>query len=244
MKLGHYNTLRIDRFTGVGAFLEDEQGGQVLLPQKWVPQDSKEGDKIEVFVYLDGEEREIATTMKPKAVVGDFAFLTVKQTTRIGAFLDWGLEKDILVPFDEQKDRMNAGKSYVVYLYIDDVTGRITASSKLVKFTHNKECTLSPSDEVDLLVASQSKMGYNVIINNRYMGLIYENEVFKSLEPGQQTKGYIKTIREDFKIDVSIEKPGYQKVDDHTEILLKKLEENEIKKKAKQKCQLKTYRTI
>lgn len=227
MDLGRYNTLKIDRFTGVGAFLEDSDGEQVLLPQKWVPQDAKVGDKIEVFVYLDGEEREIATTMKPKAEVRDFAYLQVKQTTKIGAFLDWGLEKDVLVPFDEQKNRMQAGHSYVVYLYIDDVTGRITASTKLAKFADNKSCELEPGDEVDLLVASHTQMGYNVIINNRYIGLIYENEVFKNIKNGDQIKGYIKMIRDDYKIDVSLEKAGYGKVDDHTEIILRKLEENE-----------------
>lgn len=223
MELGKYNKLTAARYTSVGLFLEDTEGESILLPMKWVPKDVQEGDEVEVFIYLDSEERPIATTMKPAAQVGEFAYLQVKQTTSMGAFLDWGLQKDLFVPFIEQEGRMQANHWYTVYLYIDPLTDRITASARIENFLEKENVELQPNQEVDLLVASQSPLGYNVIINQKYMGLVYENEVFKNLKLGDKPKGYIKQIREDNKIDVSLQKQGYGNVEPNTQVILDKL---------------------
>lgn len=227
MELGKYNKLTAARYTSVGLFLEDENEESVLLPMKWVPKDVTEGDELEVFVYLDSEERPIATTMKPAAQVGEFAYLQVKQTTRLGAFLDWGLQKDLFVPFIEQEGRMQANHWYTVYVYIDPLTDRITASARIDNRVETENIDLKPNQEVDLLVASQSPLGYNVIIDQKYLGLVYENEVFKNLKLGDRPKGYIKQIREDNKIDVSLQKQGYANVEPNAQLILDKLKSAE-----------------
>lgn len=227
MELGKYNKLTAARYTSVGLFLEDENEESVLLPMKWVPKDVTEGDELEVFVYLDSEERPIATTMKPAAQVGEFAYLQVKQTTRLGAFLDWGLQKDLFVPFIEQEGRMQANHWYTVYVYIDPLTDRITASARIDNRVETENIDLKPNQEVDLLVASQSPLGYNVIIDQKYLGLVYENEVFKNLKLGDRPKGYIKQIREDNKIDVSLQKQGYANVEPNAQLILDKLKNTE-----------------
>lgn len=227
MELGKYNKLTAARYTSVGLFLEDENEESVLLPMKWVPKDVTEGDELEVFVYLDSEERPIATTMKPAAQVGEFAYLQVKQTTRLGAFLDWGLQKDLFVPFIEQEGRMQANHWYTVYVYIDPLTDRITASARIDNRVETENIDLKPNQEVDLLVASQSPLGYNVIIDQKYLGLVYENEVFKNLKLGDRPKGYIKQIREDNKIDVSLQKQGYANVEPNAQLILDKLKATE-----------------
>ncbi len=227
MDLGKHNLLTAASYTSVGLFLEDENGERVLLPMKWVPKGVSEGEKVEVFIYRDNEERPIATTLPPKATVGDFAFLQVRQMTKLGAFMDWGMEKDLFVPFKEQQERMEAGQWYVVYVYIDEKTGRITASGKVDKFAEKPDQELSPKDEVDLLIVAQTDLGYKVVINNRYMGLVYENEVYDHLHIGNRKKGYIKNIREDGKIDVSLQKPGYGHVEPNAQKILSALEKNE-----------------
>ena len=227
MELGKYNTLRAARYTSVGLFLEDEQEESVLLPMKWVPKDITEGDELEVFVYLDSEERPIATTMTPKAIVGEFAFLEVKQMTHSGAFLDWGLQKDLFVPFIEQDGRMQPGEWHTVYLYIDPLTERITATARIERKVEKEAKDLSHNQEVDLLIASKTPLGFNVIIDQRYMGLVYENEVFQNIKPGDKVKGFIKQIREDGKIDVSLQKQGFSNVEPNAAIILEKLKENE-----------------
>lgn len=227
MELGKYNTLRAARYTSVGLFLEDADEESVLLPMKWVPKGISEGDELEVFVYLDSEERPIATTMKPKAQVGEFAWLQVKQQSGIGAFLDWGLQKDLFVPFIEQEGRMKEGEWYAVYVYVDPLTDRITASARIDRFIEKENIELVPNQEVDLLVSGQSPLGYNVIIDQKYMGLVYINEVFKGIEPGSRLKGYIKQLREDNKIDVSLQKQGYGNVEPNAEIILQQLKEND-----------------
>lgn len=227
MNLGKYNTLKVVRYTSVGLYLQDDEGKDVLLPVKWVPEGAKEGDEVEVFVYLDNEERPIATTMKPKAVVGDFAFLKVKQVSEPGAFLDWGLEKDLFVPFKEQRVKMEEGKKYVVHVYIDELTDRVAASSKVENFVEKQPTALEAGQEVDLLVSGRSPLGYKVIINNRYMGLAYEGETFKKIETGDRAKGYIKTLREDGKVDVMFEKPGYASVEPNAQKILQLLQMNQ-----------------
>ncbi len=220
MELGKYNTLTIVRHTSVGFFLEDENGDDVLLPVKWVPEGAKEGDEVEVFIYLDSEERPIATTMKPKAIVGEFAFLKAKQVTSIGAFMDWGLEKDLFVPFIEQEGRMQEGQWYIVYVYVDKMTDRITGSAKIESFVEKRDIMLKPDQEVNLLIGKQTPLGYNVIVDNQYLGLIYENEIFKNVTTGDRTTGYVKNIREDDKIDIILQKPGYAAVEPNAQKIL------------------------
>ncbi len=227
MDLGQYNTLTIARYTSVGLYLKDSEGNDVLLPMKWVPEGVKEGEELEVFIYLDNEERPIATTLKPSATVGDFAPLQVRQVSAPGAFLDWGLEKDLFVPYKEQRDKMVAGKSYVVYVYIDELTDRIAASAKVENFTEKDTSGLQEGQEVELLVSGRSPLGYKVIINNRYLGLAYEEETFKTLAIGDRTTGYIKTVRDDGKVDVVLEKPGYGSIEPNAEKILRLLEMNE-----------------
>ncbi len=227
MELGKYNTLTIVRHTSVGFFLEDENGDDVLLPVKWVPEGAKEGDEVEVFIYLDSEERPIATTMKPKAIVGEFAYLKAKQVSRIGAFMDWGLEKDLFVPFIEQEGRMQEGQWYIVYVYIDKMTDRIAGSAKIENFVEKRDIMLKPDQAVSLLIGKQTPLGYNVIVDNQYLGLIYENEIFKNVSTGDRTTGYVKNIREDDKIDIILQKPGYAAVEPNAQRILEILKAND-----------------
>lgn len=223
MELGKYNTLTATRYTSVGLFLEDSEGDDVLLPMKWVPKNIKEGDELEVFIYLDGEERPIATTMKPLAQVGEFANLKAKQVTSIGAFLDWGLEKDVFVPFIEQDGRMQAGQTYLVYLYVDKMTNRIAASAKINSWVEKDDIDLELHQEVQILVGNETPLGYNVIIDNKYMGLIYENEIFRNIKPGDKCTAYVKQVRDDNKIDIILQKPGYANVEPNAQLILDRL---------------------
>ena len=227
MDLGKYNKLRAQRYTSVGLYLEDEHGERVLLPRKWTPENLPEGEEIEVFVYLDNEERHIATTMAPKAQVGDFAYLKVKEVSSHGAFLDWGIEKDLFVPFREQYQRMESGESYVVYVYVDEKTYRIAASTKLEKFLEKAPGALEAGQEVDLIIADPTPLGYKVVINNQYSGLIYSNEIFRKIETGDQCRGYIQEVRDDGKVDVGLEKPGYAKIEPHAQRVLEELKNNQ-----------------
>jgi predicted RNA-binding protein (virulence factor B family) len=171
------------------------------------------GDSLEVFIYYDSEDRILATTEKPHAMVGDFAYLKVIAVNSFGAFLDWGLPKDLLVPFSEQKPRMKEGRSYVVKIYLDDRRHRIVASAKIDKFIGKKPGRFREGQAVDLLVVCRTDLGYKAIINGSHWGLLYTNEVFESIQPGQSVKGYIKRVRDKDKIDLTLQKPGYRKVD-------------------------------
>ncbi|WP_435354711.1 CvfB family protein [Emticicia sp. SJ17W-69] len=226
LHLGIKNTLRILRGTTVGMFLGDEEGNDVLLPKKYVPEDAIVGDDIEVFIYKDSEDRIIATTLEPKIQLNEFACLQVRAVTGIGAFLDWGLEKDLFVPFREQNKKMEEGKWYVVYLYLDEETDRLVASCKINRYFEKENIDLAIGQEVDLLVFEETDMGMNVIINGKYKGLIYENQIFQRIKIGTQTKGYIKNIREDKRIDVSLQKQGYENVEPNAERILEKLKAN------------------
>lgn len=223
MELGKYNTLTAARYTSVGLFLEDEEGDDVLLPMKWVPKNVTEGEEVEVFIYLDSEERPIATTLKPKAVVGEFAYLQAKQVSRVGAFMDWGLEKDLFVPFLEQEKRMEPNHWYVVYLYVDKMTERIAASARIENYVKKNPKDLRVDQEVDLLIANQTPLGYKVIIDNQFLGLIYENEIFQEVSTGDKTKGYIKNIREDGKVDVRLQKAGFENIEPNAQRILEVL---------------------
>ncbi|TCO07397.1 CvfB family protein [Natronoflexus pectinivorans] len=214
VEIGKTNKLKVLRKTSVGLYLDGDTIGDVLLPNRYVPENVKEGDEIDVFVYLDSEDRLIATTETPLAMVGDFAFLKVIETGRFGAFMDWGLMKDLLVPFREQHEKIQKDRSYVVYVYLDDETGRIAASSKIFRFLDNTSPKYNPGEEVDLLIAEETELGYKAIINSLHSGMIYKNQIFKPIQIGDKIKGYINKVREDDKIDLLLEKPGHDKMDE------------------------------
>ena len=220
--IGDYNDLEIIKQVDFGVYL-DSDDGEILLPAKYLPAQYQLGDRIRVFVYRDSEDRIIATTLEPKAKVGDFAALPVKDATNYGAFLDWGLEKDLFVPFSNQRDKMQPGRTYLVYLYLDENSDRIVATAKYEKYLRQDTPQLSEGQEVDLLVAGFSDLGIKVIINNQYLGMLYKNEVFRPLSVGEKTRGYIRKIREDHKIDVSLQKAGYEEVSDAADLVLDKL---------------------
>src|SRR5690554_7093887 len=222
MELGKFNTLKILRDTRVGLFLGDENK-DVLLPNKYVPKKFKIGEELDVFVYLDHEERITATTLKPYIQLREFAYLKVNYTNQFGAFLDWGLEKDLFVPFKEQARKMETGKRYLVYMYLDEKTHRLVASSKLNQFLEQENIELEPGQEVDLIVSHITDLGINVIINSKYKGLLYKDEVFENLSPGKKIKGYIKNIREDNKIDIALNKSGFEGVEENAQRVLDEL---------------------
>jgi len=224
-EIGHLNKLRVVKEVDFGVYLDGQELGEILLPRRYLPDKCKMDDSIEVFVYRDSEDRLIATTEKPLAMVGDFALLRVAAVSRFGAFLDWGLEKDLLVPFREQKQKMQSGKSYVVHVYLDDRNERIVASSRVDRFLNKIPAEYDNGEEVDLLIYNQSGMGFNAIINNSHWGILYKNEVFQPLKTGQKIKGFIKKLREDQKIDLSLQKPGYAAIDAVAEGILIKLKE-------------------
>ncbi|MBN1822304.1 MAG: GntR family transcriptional regulator, partial [Prolixibacteraceae bacterium] len=202
-EVGKINKLKIIRSVDFGVYLDGEELGEILLPQKYVPEGFFGGDEIEVIVYFDSEDRIIATTEKPLAEVGQFAFLECVAITKVGAFLNWGLQKDLLVPFREQRHKLEEGKSYVVYVYLDHTTNRIVASAKVDKFLDNLPVEFEEGEEVDLLIYGISEIGYKAIVDEVSSGILYKNEVFKPVKVGEQLKGYIKKVREDDKIDLT-----------------------------------------
>lgn len=206
--LGKFNNLSILRETSVGLFLGDEDGTDILLPNKYKPDLYQIGDHLEVFCYLDHQERPVATTLNPYIQRDKFALLRVAEVNEIGAFMDWGLEKHLLVPFKEQRYKMIEGQSYVVYCYLDEVTFRLVASNKLDKFLSNDSMDLEIGEEVFVLLTRESELGWDVIVNNRHKGLIYANEIFKKLAVGDQLIAYVKKIREDQKLDISLQPIG------------------------------------
>ncbi len=225
-KLGRYNLLQVIKELDFGIYLDGGKDGEILMPKRYVPEGCKPGDRIDAFVYLDSEDRLIATTEEPLAQVGDFAYLRVASVNATGAFLDWGLPKDLLVPFREQKMKMQEGNSYTVFVYVDEDTRRIVASAKLSQFLDKDEPELEPNQLVDLLIYQKTELGYKAIINNRYQGLLYDSEVFQPLSSGQRTIGYVKQIREDYKIDLILHRPGFEKVENIAETILSQLKES------------------
>jgi predicted RNA-binding protein (virulence factor B family) len=222
MEIGHYNTLKIVRNTKVGLFLTDGKE-DVLLPLKYIPKDYKIDDEIIVFVYLDHEERPVATTLEPYILLDEFGFLRVNYVNKFGAFLDWGLEKDIFVPFKEQARPMEKGKRYLVFAYMDEKTNRIVASSKTNQFLNNDTITVQVGEEVDLIISHITDLGINVIINDIHKGLLYKDQVYDDIRTGDRMKGFIKTIRPDNKIDVSLQKLGYENIEPNAEKILDEL---------------------
>lgn len=227
IQLGQYNRLKAVRSTRHGLYLADEEGREVLLPRKYVPKDVSEEQVLEVFVFNDSEDRPTATTLVPKILLHQVAYLQVKQVNKFGAFLDWGLEKDLLVPFREQRSEMQKGKSYLVYLYEDEESQRLVATSKWYRFINNENLIVEQDQEVDLIVANSTDLGVNVIINHQHVGLVYKNEIFRRLRPGDQIKGYVKLIRPDNKIDIRLQREGYAHVEPNAEKILQILQAND-----------------
>ncbi len=220
INIGQIHSLSVIKFLSFGAYLDADELGEVLLPNKFIPEDLSVDDTIDVFLYFDSEDRLIATTQTPKARVGEFAYLKVVESNRVGAFLDWGLDKDILVPFAEQHRPMEVGHSYLVYLYIGDIGGRITASSKIDKFLDDeKPHHFKPQQAVDLIIANTTSLGYKAIINHSHWGVLYKNDVFQRLSFGQYKKGFIKHVRPDGKIDLSLQ-GGQETRDKYAKIIL------------------------
>ena len=187
-------------------FLSDVEGEEVLLPNQYLTDEMQVGDTIRVFVYLDSEDRPVATTQTPKIIRNEFAYLEVKDVSEYGAFLDWGLIKDLFVPFREQTKPMEIGEWHVVFLYLDQKSARLLASTKIDKFLDNERLTVKEGDEVDLLIFQKTDLGFNAVVNQYHKGLIYANEVFRELKVGDTLKGYVKKIRDENKLDISLQK--------------------------------------
>ena len=224
-EIGVYNNLRVIKEVDFGVYLDGGEHEEILQPRRYVPEDCKVDDIIKVFVYLDSEDRFIATTETPYAIVGDFALLKVVAVESVGAFLDWGLLKDLLVPFGEQSPTLEKDKSYIVRIYVDKQSNRIAATTRLDRYLDNTPGNFHAGQEVELLICDQTDIGYKAIINGTHWGVLYSNEVFQPLKSGQKIKGYIKKVREDNKIDLSLHKPGYERVDDITDTILNVLKE-------------------
>jgi predicted RNA-binding protein (virulence factor B family) len=223
VRIGKPSTLEVVKFTDQGAYLDGGPYGEILLPNRYVPEGCKEEDEIEVFIFFDSEDRIVASTIFPKVMVDEFGYLNVVAVTSFGAFLDWGLPKDLFVPFREQAVKMEKDKSYLVYVYVDHTTGRIVASSKINKYLDKEEIDFVEGDEVKLIISNKTDLGYNAIINGKHLGIIYSNEIFKPVKTGDRVNGFIKKIREDGKVDLSLEKQGYEKVDPVSAEILEKL---------------------
>jgi len=226
LKQGEEVELNILKRAVVGLYLSDDSGEEVLLPNKYCTDEMKPGGKVTVFIYRDSEGRTVATTLTPKINLNEFALLKVSAVTAVGAFLDWGLEKDLMVPFREQKQKMEEGRWYIVYLDLDQKTDRLFASNRVERYLQNDELLVKEGDEVDLVVQQKTDLGYAVIIKHKHKGLIFDNEVFKEVRVGDRLKGYVKNIRDDNKIDVSLQALGYKGANDaNSELILTKLKE-------------------
>lgn len=224
IRLGDYNRMTVVKSVDFGLYLDGGDEGEVLLPARYVPDGCKEGDEIEVFVYLDSEERLVATTQTPKARVGDFAFLTVSWVNEYGAFLDWGLMKDLFCPFREQKMKMEKDKGYIVHVHLDNESHRIVASAKVEHYFDQSFPPYRHGDEVDLLVWQKTDLGFKVIIDNRFPGLVYGNQVFRQIHTGDRLTGYIDMVREDGKIDVMLQPTGWRMTKETADIILDYME--------------------
>lgn len=225
VEIGKYNTLTVVKIVDFGVYLDGGERGEILMPNEYVPDNCFPDDEVRVFIYFDSEDRIVATTEVPNIMVGEFAFMKVVALSQVGAFLDWGLRKDLLVPFREQRDPMVEGKSYLVYAYLDKASDRIVASTKIDKYLDQVFPDYELNQEVDILIARKTDLGYAVIINTAHWGLIYDNEIFQPVKIGQKLKGYIKGIREDDKIDVTLQPSGYAKIEGLAGVILGKLQD-------------------
>ena len=225
-EIGKINHLEVVKEVDFGIYLDGGDLGEILMPKRYVPEGTMPGDTLETFIYLDSEDRLVATTEKPLAMVEEFALLSVVSVTPVGAFLNWGLPKDLFVPFREQRQPMEEGKKYLVYVYVDTNTKRIAASSKIEQYLDNIPVDYDLDEEVDLIIVNETDLGYNAIIDNSHFGILYKNEVFQPLNPGDRVPGYIKKIRTDGKIDLRLEKIGYEKISSFVDRIIVELQKN------------------
>lgn len=226
-EIGKINHLYVVKEVDFGIYLDGGDLGEILMPKRYVPEGTQPEDMIDAFIYLDSEDRLVATTEKPLAMVGEFALLEVVAVTPVGAFLNWGLPKDLFVPFREQRQPMEEGKKYLVYVYVDTNTKRIAASSKIENYLDNIPVDYDVDEEVDLIIVNESDLGYNAIIDNSHLGIIYKNEVFQPLNPGDKIQGFIKKIRTDGKIDLCLVKSGYEKISEFADRIVSELQKHE-----------------
>ena len=219
--------LKIAKRSTFGLFIIDESGEEVLLPNKYCSEEMKPGDPIRVFVHKDSEGRKVATTQTPKILLHEFSLLKVSAVTGVGAFMEWGLEKELMVPFTEQKQKMEAGRWYIVYMDLDEKTDRLYASNRVERFLQNDQISVKEGEEVILVVQQKTDMGYSVIINHKHKGLIYDNQIFREIRIGDKLRGYVQKIREDQKIDISLQPIGFRNFNDsNSQLIYSKLEEN------------------
>lgn len=226
IELGKFNTLKVVKEVPFGLYLDGGEEGEILLPARYVPQEARPGDELNVFIYLDNEERLVATTLTPLAQVGDFACLEVAWVNQYGAFLKWGLMKDLFVPFSEQKQKMQMGQRHIVHVHLDEESYRIVASAKVERYLKKDHPSYDPWQQADILIWQKTNLGFKVIVDNSYAGLLYESEIFRPLQVGTRTKAYVKQVREDGKIDLSLQKPGMEKVEDFASVLLNHLKQH------------------
>lgn len=221
IRLGKYNQLEVVKEVDFGLYLDGGEDGEILLPKRYVPSDTKVGDMLNVFIYLDMDERLIATTQTPLAQVDDFACLEVAWTNQFGAFLNWGLMKDLFVPFREQRIKMVKGNRYVVHVHLDNESYRIVASAKVEKYLSKDKPSYSQGEEVEVLVWQRTDLGYKVIVDNQFGGMLFHNEIFQPVEIGMRMEAYVKQVREDGKIDLELQQSGMHKVEDFAGVLLR-----------------------
>ena len=225
IELGKFNQLEVVKEVDFGVYLDGGEEGEILLPTRYVPEDCKIGDILNVFLYLDMDERLIATTLTPFVQVGQFACLEVSWVNQYGAFLNWGLMKDLFVPFREQKMKMQVGRKYVVHAHLDEESYRIVASAKVERYLSKEKPEYAAGEEVNILIWQKTDLGFKAIIDNKYSGLLYENEIFSSIETGMEMKAFVKQVREDGKVDLILQNPGFEKVDDFAKTLLDYIKE-------------------
>lgn len=226
IKLGDYNRLKVVKKVDFGMYLDGGVEGEILLPKRYVPEECKVDDELDVFIYLDQDERPVATTLTPLAKAGDFAYLQVAWINEYGAFLDWGLMKDLFCPFREQKKRMERGQGYIVYVGVDEDSYRMMASAKVEHYLSYDMPPYSHGDEVELLVWQKTELGFKVIVDNRFAGLVYEDQVFRPLTTGDRMKGFVDRVRPDGKIDVTLQPTGRRNTEEFSEVLLQYLKDN------------------
>ncbi len=226
INIGKFNRLPVAKLVDFGAYLDAGNGVEILLPSRYITEPLEPGQELDVFIYTDSEDRLIATTEKPLAQVGEFAFLEVVDVNKVGAFVDWGLLKNLLVPYREQKARMREGGIYPVYIYLDDTTKRIVASAKIEKYLGNTIPAYKRGDEVTALVWQHTQIGYRVIVDNLHNGMIYDNEIFRDLEPGETVKAFVKQVRPDGKIDLTLSGNVTKRVEELADRVLKYVEIN------------------
>lgn len=227
IKLGKFNQLEVVKEVDFGMYLDGGEEGEILLPSRYVPEDCKVGDMLNVFLYLDIDERLVATTLTPLVQVGEFACLEVAWVNEYGAFLKWGLMKDLFVPFGEQKMKMQVGNKYIIHAHIDEESYRIVASAKVDRYLSKETPEYQPGDEVDILIWQKTDLGFKAIIDNKFGGLLYDSEIFQPLHTGMELKAFVKQVREDGKIDLILQKPGFEKVGDFSKDLLQYIKDHE-----------------